>query len=88
MKGLKVNVDVVNMVLLVVILVLVVVNCVRREAFNNLYEDGHGMRGNKRAMWGGGSRQGSAKRGTCYDANGVEVRCTKADLTNDQHNGL
>ena len=33
MKGLKVDLEMVNMALLVVILVLVVVNCIKREKF-------------------------------------------------------
>lgn len=35
MKGLKINMDVVNCVLLVIILVLVIVCCVKREGFKD-----------------------------------------------------
>ena len=39
MKGLKINMDVVNCVLLVVILVLVIVCCVKREGFQRINND-------------------------------------------------
>jgi hypothetical protein len=48
MKGLKVNMDMVNCGLLLVVLVLVVMCCVKRENFKVL-SDGHGLRGAKAA---------------------------------------
>jgi hypothetical protein len=42
MKGLKINMDYVNCVLLVVILVLVIVCCVKREGFQGKMGGEHG----------------------------------------------
>jgi hypothetical protein len=67
MKGFKINMDVVNCVLLVVILVLVIVCCVKREGFKGVAPPVNPGRVGKSQLSVGG------KRGDYFDADASDA---------------